>query len=325
MSLRDGSVLWLFGDTAARDDAGRIEYFVIGTASWAPADHPTETQDAVDPTTGTPIEFATPTTDFPNCDDATLTEGMWPASAVVVPEGARDRVVVWLHNICLGNGTGALIDRGMSVAEWWYDPANPPAGQPIRATILNQRLFEHRSYGSAATLTAEGSVRVYACDRPDDPHRSDAYGPCRSATTTLDRVADAESYVELGEMELADAGARVPGFPAGGFSVARDPVAGSFVMVYSPWPGHTDQVHLRTSPGPDGPWSAPIVVELSGCADRLGERQLNCYAGNAQPAFSSGGFVGIGYYDTAVQTFPIRGAFTVALVPWPATSAPSGR
>ena len=79
VELRDGSMLWLFGDTAARDDAGQISYFVIGSASWAPADHPSQTQDYADPSTGAPVALAVPTSDFPACPQPSQKQGMWPA------------------------------------------------------------------------------------------------------------------------------------------------------------------------------------------------------------------------------------------------------
>jgi hypothetical protein len=58
-------------------------------------------------------------------------------------------------------------------------------------------------------------------------------------------------------------------------------------------------------------------VGLDGCADRIGSRQFNCYAGGPQPRFSTPGHLGLGYYDSSVSTFPTRGAYTVTSVPWP--------
>ncbi len=83
---------------------------------------------------------------------------MWPNAAVVEAVGSRDRVIVWMTNICLGPGPTA-VGKGVSVGEFWYDPADPPAGKPVRLTILNQNLFESSGYGTAAVL--DGG-KVYA-------------------------------------------------------------------------------------------------------------------------------------------------------------------
>ena len=336
--LRDGSVLWLFGDTAARDDKGSIEYFVIGTASWAPAGAPTSTLDASDPATGEPMTFATPTPDFPACPRPDQRPGMWPASAVVEPVGDRDRVVVWFENICLGSDR-SLVDRGMAVGEWWFDPADPPVDRRIRATILDQRLFDERSYGSAAVLDARARpdgttnttvgpttpVDVYRCRNTTGGGPPSSYGPCHVARTRLDAVADPASYRELdGTAFAADIGAgrqlELPGggespTPPGGFGVQYDESVGGYIMAYSPWPGPSEVVHLRVADRPEGPWSRPVEVRLPGCDDRLGQRRFLCYAAAPQPIFSQRGRLGLGYYDSQTSSFPTRGSYLVTTVP----------
>ena len=337
--LRDGSVLWLFGDTAARNEDGTVRYFVIGTGAWASADAPTVTRDAVDPTNGEPVVLATPTAEFPPCPQPSQRQGMWPASAVVQHVGALDRVVIWLENVCLGGdtGDGPILDgQGMAVAEWWYDPADPPLDRAVTATVLNQRLFVDRSYGLAAVLVdGQGSgggggdgdgdqIDTYRCDTPakgDTP--TDKYGPCTVAQTTFDGVADPASYRPwtgdgfdggggAAPIELP-AGSWMP-YPVGGFTVTHDAVVGAYVMAYSPWPGSTEVMEVRVAADPLGPWSSPVTIHLPGCDDHIGSRQFGCYAASAQPAFSTPGHLGIGYYDSSVTTFPTRGAYQVSSV-----------
>lgn len=335
--LRDGSVLWLFGDTAARNEDGTVRYFVIGTGAWASADAPTVTQDAVDPTNGEPVVLAMPTADFPMCPQPSQRQGMWPASAVVQHVGSLDRVVIWLENVCLGGDTGAgpvLDDEGMAVAEWWYDPADPPLDRAVTATVLNQRLFVDRSYGMAAALFdgqgsdgGEGSgdhIDTYSCDTPaKDAAPTDKYGPCTVARTNFDEVADPASYDPwigdgFGAGGVAapiklPAGSWMP-YPVGGFTVTHDAVIGAYVMAYSPWPGSTEVMEVRVAADPLGPWSSPVTIHLPGCDDHIGSRQFGCYAASAQPAFSTPGHLGIGYYDSLVSTFPTRGAYQVSSV-----------
>lgn len=333
--LSDGSTLWLFGDTAARDDAGQLTYFVIGTASWAPAGQPTVTRDATDPLTGEPARFAAPTPEFPTCPKPDQVQGMWPSAAVVQPVGNRDRVLVWLENVCLGQSQ-RLDDAGMSIAEWWYDPADPPDRTPIVATMLNQRLFPSRSYGSAvlpgrelATTDAAGGrdreLFVYRCGTTTVGGSPDAYGPCHVARTTIADAADSSAYREWDgtgfEAPVGDGTpltlpeGRTAVHPPAGFSVVDDPAVGGLVMIYSPWPGPSAYVDVRIAQQPQGPWSRPVTITLPGCDDQIGERVNRCYAGNAQPWLSAPGQLGIGYYDSQVATIPLRGGFHVAAVP----------
>lgn len=136
--LGDGSVVWMFGDTIQRSADGELLFFVIGTGAWASAENPTMTLDHVLRNEATPV--AVPTASFPDCPPHAPNPGMWPASAVVVPTGGRDRVIVWLGNVCLGDG-GVLVPMGVAVAEWWYDPGENHTGSRIELTVLEQNLF----------------------------------------------------------------------------------------------------------------------------------------------------------------------------------------
>lgn len=327
--LRDGSTLWLFGDTATADTDGSLVYFEIGTAAWSAPGSPTVTNDvAVD---GEPVAFAEPGMGFPPCPPWAPVGGMWPSSAIVQPVGDLDRVVVWMENICLGSSTRGAA-RGMSVAEWIYDPSAPPVDRPIRGRVLNQTLFPERSYGLASMPAEDGHAFVYWCVAPEQGGPPEQYGPCRVAKVALDRAADLTAYrVWDGASFVSDPAAARPmefdpgpipaPYPAGSFSVVRDPHAGAFVMVYSPWPGYSDSLMIRTADSPMGPWSAPAAVPLPGCSDTEGSATFWCYAAAAQPIFSEPGKLGIGYYDRRVSSGPVRGSYLVATVPY---SLPSG-
>ncbi|MEZ5323050.1 MAG: hypothetical protein R2698_13440 [Microthrixaceae bacterium] len=328
-ALRDGSVLWLWGDTAARHDDGSLAYFTIGTASWSEAGTPLVSRDTAGPDGAAPGPFAVP--DSVRCPHTHQRAGTWPTAAVVQPVGPRDRVVAWLAVVCFGEGDRRATDMGMGVAEWWYDPADPPRGRSIVATWLNQRLFPAATFGSAAATTPDGRIVTEWCERPEDPTDTDGFGPCAAATTTFDRVADPTSYVDadgravtastvgarhsVGTPFRLEGGAATP-YPPGPFSIAFEPHLDAWVMVTSPWPGQVPFVAVRIAERPEGPWSGPLTVRLPGCSDRRGELHLGCYAANVQPRFSEPGRLGIGWYDTAVELFPIRGAFKVATIPY---------
>ncbi|HKY16894.1 MAG TPA: hypothetical protein VJM33_18350, partial [Microthrixaceae bacterium] len=104
--------------------------------------------------------------------------------------------------------------------------------------------------------------------------------------------------------------------PVASLSVTYDDVHDLYVMVYSPWPGFTDRVIVRAAVSPEGPWTPPMEVVLPGCVDSVGGRGFYCYAGSAQPQFSSPGLLGVGYYDQLIALSPERGGYLVVTVPF---------
>lgn len=320
--LRDGSMIWFFGDTGQRAPDGGLATFTVGTAAWAPADAPFETMDYADD--GAPVAFARPTEAFPPCPPSSPVAGMWPLATAVEQRGDRDRVVLWMQNICLGSSTVAAT-RGVSVGEWYYDPDAPPVDERIEVTVLNQVVFDDSSLGGAAFVD-DGRVVVYGCDIPPSPLDPAAYGPCRVARVDFDDVADRDAYevwtggetwtagAEATPMELASTVEAAPG-PAGPLTVMPLPGTDRFVMGYTPWPGFIDVVAVRVADRPEGPWSDPQFVQLPECGV-AGRQDRPCYGSNLQPAFSSERELAIGYQDPFVAEDPIRGSFLVGSVPF---------
>jgi hypothetical protein len=169
---------------------------------------------------------------------------------------------------------------------------------------------------------------VYSCDAPEAGGPPEDYGPCHVAKVGLDEVADPSRYrvwsvdgswkplitAEPRAMEMpAENPARR--YPAGSLSVSRDPAAGGYVMVYSPWPARTTELEVRVAADPQGPWGEPSPVALDGCRDTFAGVEYYCYAATAQPAFSEPGRLGLGYYDRAISSGPVRGTYYVATVP----------
>jgi len=324
--LRDDSTLWLFGDTARANDDGSLAYFVIGTAAWARPGSPTVTVDYA--SGGVPVAFATPIAGFPPCPGEAPVPGMWPSSAVVQPVGNLDRVIVWMENICLGSTIRGAA-RGMAVAEWFYDPTAPPTDLPIQGRILNQTLFPQRSFGLASVVDGDGAI-TYSCTAPEQGGAPDAYGPCTAARVSLDDVANPSAYrtwdgsgwngdVLTAQPLVVEADGAGPQYPAGSFSIVADASLHRYVMVYSPWPGYSDALQIRTSATPTGPWSAPTTVPLPGCSDQIGTSTFWCYAAAVQPIFSRSGQLGVGWYDRRVSSGPVRGSYVVATLAYTAT------
>jgi len=324
-TLRDGSVLWLFGDSVALNPDGSLRYFVSGTGAWASASSPTYTRDAVAPGS-VPYLLATPGASFPACDASMPHRAMWPLSAVTVPSGPLDHVIVFMANMCLRDGM-TFSYRGVAVAEWYYDPAAPPVERPVQLTVVNPSVGLARSWGTASVVGADGFLYLYQCDRPANPADVGNYGPCRVARVAPAAVADTAQYRYWNGSSWSPSDPSVsmnlpPGsavgfrYPASSFTVAWDAPHGVYVMVYSPWPGFVDRLAVRVARSPEGPWSEPAELTLPGCSDTVSGQTKSCYAGTAQPWFSTATELGVGFYDQATPADRRRGRYQVARVPF---------
>jgi hypothetical protein len=245
---------------------------------------------------------------------------MWPMSAVAVPAGGgRDRIVVYLANMCVSAGETTYEPHGVAVAEWIYDPATYALGQPIRATLLAGHLFADVDTAEAAVVGTDGLIYVYGCDGPANGGWPTEYGPCTVGRVAASQVADASAYRfwdgsgwsagSGSAMSMPDGRDGVTNLPPGGVDVVYDATNHLYVMGYSPWPGFTNQVALRFATAPQGPWTAPVVATLPGCDDTVAGQDLHCYAAAVQPRFSTPGTIGLGWYDQAVSAAPLRGGY----------------
>lgn len=324
--LGDGSVVWFFGDTARVNPDWSLEYFVIGTAAWAAASTPTVTADAL--VDEEPQPFLGPDPGVMPCSPAAPVPGVWPYAAVVVQEGNRDRVLVWVENICLGQSQN-VESRGMAVGEWVHESGDDHSDRRIELTPLGH-LSPDRWYGYAAMLADDGWIYTYYCDRfpTFDDAGTEAYGPaCKVARVLPSDVADPDRYLVLATGGWGADGLAAPlslpprgepespgevDRPPGSFSVNYHRGLRRYVMAYSPWPGMSGELHVRFAIQPEGPWTAPQVVDLPGCSTRSNGREFRCYAGSLQPFLDTNSRIGIGYYDRIRDEGGVRGNYMVA-------------
>jgi hypothetical protein len=247
-----------------------------------------------------------------------------------------DRVLAFFANVCLNDREAKF--RGVALVEWVYDPDVAHDRRRISGTVLNQNLFPSGSeYGTAAVVSGS-FLYAYACGRPSDdrdeivwPNDPD-YTGCTVARVDPADAAQRDDWEYAGSSgtwseNSSDAvPMSVPGNPNGdkelpvaSLSVVHDAEAGGsrpYVMVYSPWPGYTPQVVVRTATSPVGPWSARTVLEMPGCDGWANGEARLCYAGTAQPWRSQPGLLGVGFYDQYVAQNPVRGAYFAASAPF---------
>ncbi len=338
VELSDGSVMWFFGDTLARDSVGNVEYFVNNTAAWASAGAPTVTRDG---TVGNnPVQFVSPPPGM--CDGAQFpTAALWPESAVAVPQGGgTDKVLVFASKVCLGTNVLDIEARGMALVELDYDSSSPPVDTPVTGAVTQANLFDATDpYGRGAVLDAdETTIYTYQCGRFDPADTSD-WGPCNVGRVDfVDRTVPANwEYWDGGDWTsdaswVASAASAAPiesptgsdvTVPVAAFTVTYDAAHNAWLMVYSPWPGFTDRVEVRVADTPVGPFSDPVTVYLPGCNDTTGGVAYYCYAGTAQPKLSSTGLLGVGYYDQLISVATLRAQYVTVTVPFSVVVTPA--
>ncbi|MHB1138750.1 MAG: hypothetical protein ACYC2O_07315, partial [Microthrixaceae bacterium] len=328
--LRDGSILWFFGDSLETRSDGGIRYFVNNTAAWASAGAPTVTRDGVAPG-NVPYQFVSPIAAFPTGCPAGFASVMWPMSATNVPDGVsqRDRVLVFFGNFCLRGSEAKR--RGVALVEYLYDPSNPPVDGRMQGTVLRQNLFTTEAEYGTASMVDGGMLHAYECGRPGDDEVGDiwpsdpSYTGCTVARVAPASAADPAAWTywngttwgstppsqpvpqPASVMAMPGDGANKQ-HPVASFSVSNDPHFG-YTMTYSPWPGFTNEVYVRTASSPIGPWSAVDRIELPNCYEYATGAYRLCYAGTSQPWRSRAGQIGIGWFDQYIALLPTRGSY----------------
>ena len=320
VALPDGSTLWVFGDSLARNADGSLRYFVNNTAAWSRPGQPTVTRDAV--TSGRPVRFADPTPTDPACPASQPDGVFWPLSGVGVPaSGGRTRVLVYLQKVCLGSGQYNFSTREVAVAEWYHDPASPPDGRAITASVIAPQIFAGYGYGSAAVVGEDGRIFVFSCALVGGGCVVARVMPADAADPASYRFFDGVQWVSSPSAAarlVTPPGVTGPDLPAASFAVTWDPTVSRFVMAYMPWPGLGDTAMVRIASSPSGPWSAPVLIHLEGCNDRYASTPRYCYAVSPQPRVSSPGQLGLGYFDQLVSV-PERGGYVTVTVPFVVT------
>ena len=255
-------------------------------------------------------------------------------------------MIAFFGDVCL-QGTEAK-SRGVAVVEWIYDPAAyanvQSVGPRLQGTVLRQNLFPVGTEYGTASMVDNGYLYAYECGRPSDDFggviwpNDPAFDGCAVARVAPEDVATPSAWrywngnanwtapsswsVTVPSPRVTMSVPTTLGgpdpdkqLPVSSFSVSNDPTTG-YTMTYSPWPGYTSEVFVRTSSSPVGPWTNRTLVTLPGCNDWAEGSSKHCYAATAQPWRSEPGQLGLGYYDEYVAQEPVRGAYFSANAPF---------
>ncbi len=306
VELTDGSTLWLFGDTMEQRADGSLRYFVNNTAAWASPDAPTVTRDVA---STEPVLFAAPPPG--TCDESDFWKAaLWPESAVAIPQqDGTDRVVVVMSKVCLGTTWLDIETVGYAVAEYRYDPADPPADRPISGEVTQPHLADaDNGYGRALLLAPDGYLYGYECGTFPDH-----WGPCHVARVLPDRVTDPSAWrywnggdwtdpSSWGPQQTTAEPMELPGdprtaLPVAAFGVTYDDGVDTYMMVYSPWPGFCGVLAARAADIPVGPWTDAVEIRFPNCSGTIAGLDEHCYAATPQPQLCTPGTFAGGYYD----------------------------
>jgi hypothetical protein len=248
-----GRSLWLYGDCILSRAGEDGSSWRDNTGSW------TEDLDASDGIAGfaqdedglgAPTEFFPQTAEEDAFDAAHAGEpceqapcgaryALWPGAAV----DAGDRVLAFYGKIYGEPGEWNFYEIGAGLAEW--------DGETVtRAADLGWLLEDGPTPGEGAAVDGD-TLYAYACEE-------DGWSkPCVVARAPLDDALDAGAWTWWdgeGCGDRADAATLFDG--ASQMTVHFNASLGLWLAVYDSW----DTIRLRTSPAPEGPWSAEVDV-----------------------------------------------------------------
>jgi len=237
--------------------------------------------------------------------------GEWPEQSDIwiVNADGTDRVVVVMSKVCLGSTWLEFETVGYALAEFVYDPNDPPADRAITGEVTQPDLASvETGYGRALMLLPDGFLYGYHCGEFPD-----SWGPCQVGRVVTGEVAetaswrywngddwtDPDSWVpdrsDAGAMDVP--GAEVNTLPVAAFGVVRDDRHDAYLMVYSPWPAFCSELAVRVADTPVGPWSEPVPITLPGCRQEVAGLAQHCYAATPQMQLCGADEFGGGYFD----------------------------
>lgn len=244
--LRDGRLVWIFGDTVRR--AGIAPGLVANSMLI---------------TSGTCLSQLMATAKGPVIPDVEPGVVRWPMSVVVVPEGDTDRVVVFTGRIRRGSGTDVWGFRylGSDAVSFTVEPGEAPQLDEVLPLTPDDESAQQVNWGSASMVSG-GHVYVYGTELP----RGVAFGrSLRVGRSSLADPTDRRTWEFWdGVRWQAEPSRAVPVIPAeGGVSqtLSVDRVGGAYVAVSKKDGDLGSTVATWTSASPVGPWTVSEALE----------------------------------------------------------------
>ncbi len=241
--LLGGKVLWSFGDTIfpfKADDGSQLR---TNTAALAVPGTPLAVSEPLDGK-GAPAQFV-PFTSDEVAENARIAPderiALWPGAMINTD---ADHALVFVDKLRIH--PGYLNYQGLST-ELALAAAGSTSAQRMGALFTApEPQFIH------SAVAKDGTLALYACETS---------GSCRVARAPLCSATQRAAYQfwtgSGWSTDVSRAALDVPGSTSG-FSVAWNEALGKFVSATSA--GFSNQVFLRTSPAPEGPWSDAVLA-----------------------------------------------------------------
>jgi hypothetical protein len=280
VTLPDGNTLDLYSDTATSAGVTPV-WFFTNSAALSPAGSPRVTKELI--VNGMP----TPVLPWTDAEAAQVVPGVrypgvWPTGGTWIPSGVAggNRALITYHRILTDLSTTPVTftTLGQGVAEYRYTTSTDALTNGIRATRLNDDLFPADNRVSMVSpVYAKGFVYLYGCDPTTVT--------CFSARVAPDQVAVAASWQWWDGSAYAAVRANRRPINVGEFSEPRVrwlAPYGAYAMVNA---RGGDQVAIRWSSTPSGPWTDAQIVTLPGCGPTMYDG--GCYLPEIRPESTS--------------------------------------
>jgi len=223
---------------------------------------------------------------------------LWPSSIVTDP--ASNHALVFYMVVYAQPGSFNFQGMGESVALWQefqQQPQRPTFTPPIVPNHPDLMFNENEPAFGTATIISDGMLYVYGCGTPSNGSDKG----CRLARVDPSQVQNRNAWAfyagnENWSSQDADA---VSLFTGGNImSVAWNGYLRCYVAVYSP--PFSQNVMLRTSTAPEGPWSAGIAAFVA----------MQPVSGNVYDAHAHSEYDASGGKTIYVTYSRVTGAFT---------------
>jgi hypothetical protein len=241
--LLGGKLLWSFGDTIFPFKAEDGSQLRTNTAALAAPGTPLAVSEPLD-AKGAPGQFV-PFTSDEGAENARIAPSeriaLWPGAMINTD---ADHALVFVDKLRIH--PGELNYQALSTELALASVGSTSAQRLGPLFTVPEPQFVH------AAVAKDGAIFLYACETS---------GSCRVARAPLSSATQRAAYqfwTGAGwSAEVSRAKLDVPGSTSG-FSVAWNEALGKFVSATSP--GFSNQVFLRTSPAPEGPWSDSVLA-----------------------------------------------------------------
>jgi len=183
---------------------------------------------------------------------------LWPSS--LVPDPSSNQALVFYMVVYALPGAFNFRGAGVSVAVWHdftQQPQRPNFNPPIVANHPDLMFNQNEPAFGSASFIRDGTLYIYGCGIPGNSSNAGCRLARMDPSSVLDRSA--WTFYAGGVTWSSNVGDAISVIPeANILSVSWNDYLQTYVAVYSPF--FSQDVVIRTSPSPEGPWSREVTA-----------------------------------------------------------------